>query len=111
MEEYYHVHASHFLGAFPDRRGGSHKARLAEGNYVASTGWPSVLATHTGESLGRPPTGERIGMRVMDFWRRDGEKLAQNWVFIDIIDIIDIFRQFGIDLFASLEQAVAAGAE
>ena len=107
LEEYYHVHASHFLGAFPDRRGGSHKARLAEGNYVASTGWPSVLATHTDEWLGCPPTGERIGMRVMDFWRRDGEKLAQNWV---LIDIIDIFRQFGIDLFARLEQAVAAGA-
>jgi len=105
LENYYHVHASHFLGAFPDRGGGSHASRLAEGNYVASTGWPSVQATHTGEWLGCPPTGQRIGMRVMDFWRRDGEKLAQNWV---LIDIIDIFRQFGIDLFARLQQAVTA---
>ena len=105
LEHYYHVHASHFLQAFPDRGGGSHAARVAEGKYVASTGWPSVQATHTGEWLGCPPTGARIGMRVMDFWRRDGDKLAQNWV---LIDIIDIFRQFGIDLFARLEHAVDA---
>lgn len=22
----------------------------------------------------------------MDFWRRDGDKLSQNWVLIDLID-------------------------
>ena len=82
------VHQRAFLEAFPDRVGGDHKARIAEGNYVGSTGWPSVRATHLGPWLGVPPTGRRIGMRVMDFWRREGNLLRENWVFIDQLDLL-----------------------
>ena len=35
----------------------------------------------------------------MDFWRREGDLLSENWV---LIDLIDAFRQFGVDLFAKL---------
>jgi hypothetical protein len=35
-------------------------------------------------------------MRVMDFWRREGDRLAENWVFIDTIDLLD---QLGVDVF------------
>lgn len=104
LADYEQVHAGPFLRAFPDRKGGHHKARLAEGDYVASTGWPSVYATHSGDYLGQPVTGQRIGMRVMDFWRREGDLLVQNWVFIDLIDL---FRQFGVDLFERLGERVA----
>ena len=38
------------------------KARFAEGMYVASTGWPSLRCTHTGEYLGVPATGNKTGM-------------------------------------------------
>ena len=82
------VHQRPFLAAFPDRMGGDHKARIAEGAYVASTGWPSVRATHLGPWQGCPPTGRKIGMRVMDFWRRDDNLLRENWVFIDMIDLL-----------------------
>ena len=93
-------HQIPFLKAFPDRVGGDHKARLAEGAYVASCGWPSVRATHTGGGfLGLPPTGKRIGQRVMDFWRRDGDLLRENWIFIDLIDLL---LQMGVDVFARL---------
>jgi predicted ester cyclase len=91
-------HQQPFLHAFPDRRGGNHKCRIAQGHYVASTGWPSVQATHQGAGwLGVPATGRRIGMRVMDFWRRDGDVLRENWVFIDLVDLL---HQFGIDALA-----------
>lgn len=103
MDDYFPVHQRPFLAAFPDRRGGNHKARVAEGEYVASTGWPSIHATHTGEWLGCPPTGRPITMRVMDFWRREGDLLADNWVFIDIVDV---FRQSGVDLFARLAEQI-----
>jgi predicted ester cyclase len=90
-------HQGPFLEAFPDRRGGDHVARFAEGRYCASTGWPSVTATHLGDGwLGLPATGESVGMRVMDFWRREGDRLAENWVFIDTIDLLD---QLGVDVF------------
>ena len=82
------VHQRPFLAAFPDRMGGDHKARIAEGAYVASTGWPSVRATHLGPWQGCAPTGRKIGMRVMDFWRREDNLLRENWVFIDMIDLL-----------------------
>ena len=87
----------HFLTAFPDRKAGDwHIARLHEGNYVASTGWPSVVATHTGNWLGQPATNRKVGMRVMDFWRRDGDRFRENWVLIDIPDLL---LQMDVDLF------------
>lgn len=91
------VHQRAFLNAFPDRVGGDHKARIADGAYVASTGWPSVRATHRGSWLGAAPTGRRIGMRVMDFWRREGDALRENWVFIDQLDLL---LQMDVDVIA-----------
>jgi predicted ester cyclase len=96
-------HQIPFLSAFPDRKGGNHKARFADGNYVASTGWPSLHATHRGEYLGCAATGKRVGMRVMDLWRREGDLLVENWVFIDMIDL---FLQLGVDLFSRLQDQI-----
>jgi predicted ester cyclase len=94
--DYERAHQGPFLKAFPDRIGGNHKCRIGEGTYVASTGWPSINATHLGDDwIGIPATGKRITQRIMDYWRRDGDLLAENWVFIDMIDLI---AQFGIDL-------------
>lgn len=90
-------HQRPFLQAFPDRVGGNHRARIAEGPYVASTGWPSLTATHLGPYLGTAPTGRKISMNVMDFWRREGDLLAENWVFIDLPHL---FLQLGVDLLA-----------
>jgi predicted ester cyclase len=89
------VHQRKFLNAFPDRKGGDHKSRIADGAYVASTGWPSVRATHLGPWLGVPATGRAISMRVMDFWRREGNLLRENWVFIDQLDLL---RQMDVDV-------------
>lgn len=98
-------HQRPFLTAFPDRRGGNHKARVGDAMYCASTGWPSITATHAGPYLGHPATGRRITMRVMDWWRREGDLLAENWVFIDIPDL---FLQFGRDLFAEMRDKAGA---
>ena len=95
--DYERGHQLPFLTAFPDRVGGNHRARIGEAGYVASTGWPSIAATHAGGGwLGLAPSGRKITMRVMDFWRRDGDRLAENWVMIDIPDLLG---QMGIDVF------------
>ena len=103
------VHQRPFLHAFPDRVGGDHKCRIGEGAYVGSTGWPSIRATHTGGGfIGMPATGKPVTMRVMDFWRRAGERLVENWVFIDVPDLL---LQIGFDVFArEAERRRAAGA-
>jgi hypothetical protein len=103
QEDYRRVHQGPFLAAFPDRVGGDHKCRIAEGRYVGSTGWPSVRATHLGGGfLGLPPTQRRVGMRVMDFWRREGGLLRENWVFIDLLDLLG---QMGLDVMARMRSA------
>jgi len=42
--------------------------------------------------------GTPITMRVMDFWRARGGKLIENWVMIDIPDLL---FQIGIDVFSA----------
>ena len=97
--DYERAHQGPFLQAFPDRVGGNHKCRIGEGAYVASTGWPSLNATHLGgDWIGLAATGKRITQRIMDFWRREDDLLVENWVFIDMIDLIG---QLGIDLLPS----------
>lgn len=73
------------VAAFPDRKGVGHQARIADGIYAASTGWPSLVGTHRNEFMGWAPTGEKVGWDIMDFWRRDGDLLRENWVLIDLI--------------------------
>jgi predicted ester cyclase len=94
-------HQGPFLKAFPDRTAPPQTAWLAEGDYVCVTGWPSVVGTHRGEYLGCPPTGKQVGMRVMDFWRRESRLLAENWV---LIDMPDLFMQLGVDLLSQIQQ-------
>ena len=95
-------HQIPFLRAFPDRTVGKHIAHVSDGNYVFTGGWPSVIATHTGPDwLNVGPTGRRIEMRVMDFYRVDENGLlAENWVPIDIVNIL---LQMGVDVFARLK--------
>lgn len=42
-------------------------------------------------------------MRVMDFWRREGNLLRENWV---LIDTIEYFLQLGYDLFERLRMQI-----
>ena len=100
FDDYERGHAIPFLTGFPDRVGGNHRARFGDGNFVASTGWPSITATHRGSGfLGLDATDRAISMRVMDFWSAKGGRLVENWVMIDIPDLLD---QLGIDVFAAL---------
>lgn len=95
--DYERGHQRPFLQAFPDRVGGDHKCRIGQRAWVASTGWPSIRATHSGGGwLGLPATDKRISMRVMDWWRCEDGLLKENWVFIDIPDLL---LQMGVDVF------------
>ncbi|MFB6252965.1 MAG: ester cyclase, partial [Halobellus sp.] len=100
IDGFQEFHQNPFLQAFPDREVGHHDCRIAEGIYCASTGWPAVVGTHLGDGwLGLPSTGNAVDMRVIDVWRREGDLLAENWVFIDMIDLL---QQMGVDVFERL---------
>ncbi|MEM8984573.1 MAG: ester cyclase, partial [Pseudomonadota bacterium] len=82
-------HQIPFLRGFPDRKVARHIANVADGAYAVTGGWPSVVATHSGPDwLNVGPTGRKIEMRVMDFYRIDAGLIAENWVPIDVTDIL-----------------------
>ena len=88
------------VSSFPNRRGGFHQARIADGLTAAFTGWPSLRGDFTGESFrGIEPTGTPIGQNIMDFFVRRGDKLHENWV---LIDLVDFAAQCGVDLLEGL---------
>ena len=91
------AHRAPFLTAFPDRKGGHHFCRFGDGAYAAMGGWPSIHATFAADYLGLAASGGPITMRVMDFYRIADRRLAENWVFIDLVDL---FRQGGRNLVA-----------
>ncbi len=73
-----------------------HFTRFAEGNYVASGGWPSHGGHLCKKWLGIEPKGQQFTCRISDWWRREGNILVENWVFVDIINML---KQFDYDVF------------
>jgi len=103
LEEFDTLVLKEFQRGLSGRWGGDHNARYGEGGYAVSTGWPSLAAVHDGEFLGCPPTGNLLEWHIMDFWEREDDLLARNWVHIDMIDV---FMQMGVDIFQELENQI-----
>ena len=70
---------------------------VAEGHFAAFMWWPCLTLKNTGGYLGVPANDVAAEMRVVDLYRRDGDKLAENWIFIDILHFL---AQQGVDLLA-----------
>ena len=102
-------HQIPFLVGFPDRgitpkKGKEYFAQIGDGNYSCDFGFPAMYGTHNGDGwLGLKATGKKITLRVVDYWRREGDKLKENWVFIDIVDVME---QLGVDVFDLLKKKI-----
>ncbi len=70
------------------------EARLTEGEWMAAFGRQE--ATHSGEFMGIAPTGTRVEIRYMDFWKVKDGKIVDNWVMVDFPSVM---RQLGVDPF------------
>ena len=86
-----------------DARVPGHYARFADGDYVASGGWPSHGGFLANDWLGIPGKGQMFTVRVADIWRRSGDRLVENWVFVDLVDMLlglgfDVFAEAGIEV-------------
>ena len=78
--------------------GANHYVRIGDGKYSATSGWPSRFVNHLGgDWLGLPTTGRAVTMRVMDFYRADQGLIRENWVPIDIIQVL---LQLDVDVLA-----------
>ena len=101
IERYAKQHSGPFRAAFTDRSKTNHICRLAEGNYGGFFGWPNFTAIHTGGFMGMPASDERGEMRVIDIYRREGEKLSENWIFIDLLHF---WKGLGVDILSRTTQ-------
>ena len=98
-------HQIPFLNAMPDRGQDIDEITyhfFGDNNYCGVTGWPDMIQTVTHDGwMGIAPSGKRISMRSLDFWRIEDGKIRENWV---LVDLLDAYRQLGIDVFARLRE-------
>ncbi|RMH44145.1 MAG: nuclear transport factor 2 family protein [Alphaproteobacteria bacterium] len=97
IARYARQHSGPFRRGLADRSATRHVARLAEGHYGGFFGWPNFTARPTGGFMGMPATGRTGEFRVIDIYRREGDRLAENWVFIDLLHF---WHQQGVDILA-----------
>lgn len=84
IRRYQEQHQYPFRKGLKDKVFNGHVARLAEGNYAGFFGWPNLTHSPAGGFMGMPASDKKVHMRVVDIYRRQDDKLAENWVFIDI---------------------------
>ena len=100
-----HWHQIPFITAMPDRgqdTEGTQFHFIADHNYVGVTGWPNMKQTLNCDGwLGIAPANKQIALRSLDFWRIENDLIRENWV---LIDLPDIYRQLGVDVFARLRE-------
>jgi hypothetical protein len=90
IDRYIEQHQRPFRTKLSDRKFNGHVCRLAEGSFGGFFGWPNLTLTASGDYMGIPATGRTADMRVVDIYRRDGDKLAENWIFIDILHFLNL---------------------
>ena len=82
-----------FVDYFPEG------AATAEGNYAGFLWRPCLGMRNTGGYMGVPANDVVAEMRVVDLYRRDGDKLAENWIFIDMLHFM---KMQGYDLLENI---------
>jgi len=98
-------HQIPFLAAMPDR--GSHEDEIThhffgDNTYCAVTGWPNMAQTITGGGwMGIAPSGQKVTLRSLDFWRLEASKIRENWVLVDLLHLYD---QIGVDVLARMRE-------
>ncbi len=74
-----------FRAAFPDMQV-TIEDEFADGDLAGTRG--RFTGTHKGDFMGVPASGQPINVKYIDLWRvRDG-KLAENWVQMDMIGLM-----------------------
>ncbi len=106
IPRYQEQHQYPFRTGLKDKVFNGHLCRFAEGNYAGFFGWPNLTNTPVGGFLGLPGNDVRADMRVVDIYRREGDKLAENWVLIDLPYWL---KQQGLDILGRTQGVVRGG--
>ena len=99
IDRYIEQHQGPFRAMIADRTFNGHLCRMAEGTYGGFFGWPNLTLTNAGGYMGVPANDARADMRVVDLYRRADDRLAENWIFIDMLHFL---KMQGVDVLAEL---------
>ena len=105
IEGFRNWHQIPFLAGMPDR--GRYVDDIVyhffgDANYAAVTGWPNMIQTLSHDGwMGIAPSGKRITLCSLDFWRIEDGLIRENWV---MVDLLDAYRQLGVDVFRRLRE-------
>ena len=97
IARYQQQHQGPFRQGLNDIEFNGHVLEHAEGHYGGWFGWPNLRMRQGSGFLGLPASQKQTEMRVVDIYRRDGDKLAENWIFIDFLHYMLLL---GVDVLA-----------
>ncbi|MTI65092.1 MAG: ester cyclase [Firmicutes bacterium] len=101
IPRYQKQHQLPFRNNLKDKKFNGHVCRFAEGKFACFFGWPNLSNTPIGGFLGLPGGEISADMQVVDVYCREGDKLSENWVLIDIPFWL---KQQGLDIFKRTQQ-------
>ena len=99
-------HQGPFRNCLKDIKFNGHVCRFAEGNFGGFFGWANLSMKAAGGFMGLPASDLPTEMRVVDIYRRDGERLAENWIFIDLLHFLSLQN---LDVLGRMKQILRTG--
>ena len=78
VDRYQVQHQGPFRDCLKDIVFKGHVTEFAEGKFGGFFGWPSLTMKNSGGFMGLPASDITAEMRVVDIYRREGDKLAEN---------------------------------
>ena len=109
LERYERQHQGPFERGLDEMRFEGHEFHIDEGHFGAFLGWPSLTMVSTGGFLGMPASERRTEMRLVDLYRREGDKLAENWVFIDLLHFLHLQGLDPLERMREMRDPIRAG--
>ena len=101
IPRYQEQHQLPFRNRLTDKKFNGHVCRFAEGNFACFFGWPNLTNRPLGGFLGMPGGQVKADMQVVDVYCREGDKLSENWVLIDLPYWL---KQQGLDILERTQQ-------
>jgi hypothetical protein len=107
IERYVRQHSMPFDAALSaGYRFNGHIAKVAESDFGGFFGWANLTLRNAGGYMGMPAGPGPADMRVIDMYRVEDGKIAENWIFIDILHFL---AMQGLDVLKRMDAVQSGG--
>jgi hypothetical protein len=107
IERYVRQHSNPFDAALSaGYRFNGHIAKVSESDFGGFFGWANLTLHNAGGYMGMPAGPGPADMRVIDMYRVEDGKIAENWIFIDILHFL---AMQGLDVLKRMDAVQSGG--